>query len=144
MNAQEMWENFSRKEQIVGSYAAWAFGDDPDELAELTLQGIKTATASLALLYARENAPLPRVGEYSVVLDSHGHAVCIIRTSRVYVVPFEKVSASHAYKEGEGDRSLQYWQYVHACFFHRELAEAGMAFDRNMDVVCEEFIRVYP
>jgi len=144
MTAQEMWKKFSTERNITADYEAWAYGDDPDTLAQLTLNGIKTATASLHLWYGLENEELPKAGDYSVVLDSRDEAVCIIRTARVFVVPFEEVDARQAYKEGEGDRSLAYWRKVHEDFFSGELQEAGMTFDPSMNVVCEEFEKVYP
>lgn len=118
---------------------AWAFGDDSDKLAELVVQGVKTATSSAYALYEAEGEALPEVGEYSVILDSHDNAVCIIKTTKVYVTSFDKVSEAHAYKEGEGDRSLDYWREVHENFFTRCLKEAGLAFSPSMEVVCEEF-----
>lgn len=144
MNAKEMWERFCREcGAPEGTYSAWAFGDAPDVLADLVLRGIKTGTASTYALYELENEPLPAVGDYGVVLDSRREAKCIVRTTKVYVTPFDEVSADHARKEGEGDRSLAYWRAVHEAFFRRELAEAGLAFDPKMKVVCEEFELVY-
>lgn len=61
----------------------------------------------------------------------------------MYITPFNKVSENHAYKEGEGDRSLRYWQKVHEEFFKKELSETGLEFETNMNVVCEEFEVVY-
>ena len=144
MNAQEMWNLYSTKENITADYEAWAFGDDPDTLADLVLKGIKTGTSSLHLWYGLEGEELPQAGEYNVILDSQEKAVCITKTTRVYVAPFCQISPEHAYREGEGDRSLAYWQKVHEAFFEEELKEAGLYFDENMKVVCEEFIRVYP
>lgn len=144
MNAQEMWNLYSTKENITADYEAWVFGDDPDKLAELVLAGIKTGTASAYPLYELEGEPLPKEGEYSVILDSQDNAVCIIKTTMVYIVPFEEVSESQACKEGEGDRSLAYWRKVHEEFFTEEMRAAGLTFDEKMKVVCEEFIRVYP
>lgn len=144
MRAKEMWERFRRECGAPDApYAAWSFGGAPDALADLVLRGIKTATASAHALYEAENAPLPAVGDYSVILDSKGEAKCIVRTTRVYVTPFDEVGADHARLEGEGDRSLAHWRAVHEAFFRRELAEAGMTFDPKMKVVCEEFERVY-
>ena len=68
----------------------------------------------------------------------------MIRTTKVYCRPFREVSAEHAFKEGEGDRSLDYWREVHRDFFTREMDAAGLTFDEDMPVVCEEFLRVYP
>lgn len=144
MNAAEMWERFCEKSGIKADYDDWAFGGAPDALAELVLNGIKTATASAYPLYEQEQEPLPKAGDYSVILNTKGEAVCIIRTTKVYVVPFREVSADHAFREGEDDRSLESWREVHRDFFTREMEDEGLSFDEDMPVVCEEFVRVYP
>ena len=145
MTHQEMWAAYRAASSDAGEdYEAWAYGDDPDTLAELTRAGVKTATAGAGPLYELEGEPLPRAGEYSVILNSRDEAVCVIRTTKVYTVPFDQVSAEQAYREGEGDRSLDYWRRVHEDFFRRELAEAGQTFSPEMPVVCEEFEVVYP
>lgn len=144
MTHQEMWRAFCAEQNISDTeYEAWAFGSAPDELAELVVKGIKTATASAAVWYPLEREPLPKAGEYSVILDSKGNAVCVIQTTRVYTVPFIDVDERQAFLEGEGDRSLAYWRQVHEAFFRVELSEAGLTFDEKMDVVCEEFRLVY-
>ena len=135
MTAEELW----KESGIHGTNDAWAFGGNPDGLAELVKEGIKTATASALCLYESENEPLPQPGDYSIVLDSADNAVCIIRTTKVYVIPFDQVSEEHAFKEGEGDRSLEYWRKVHKEFFADELQSIGREFDIQMKVVCEEF-----
>ena len=140
MNVQEMWTMCGGQ----GECDAWAFGGAPDELAALVRSGVKTATASAYPLYALEGEPLPQPGGLSVILDGQGEAVCAIRTTRVYTVPFDQVSARHAFLEGEGDRSLTHWRQVHRAFFSREMEEAGLSFTEDMPVVCEEFERVYP
>ena len=144
MNAAEMWERFCEKSGIKADYDDWAFGVTPDALAELVLNGTKTATASAYPLYEQEQEPLPKAGDYSVILSTKGEAVCIIRTTKVYVVPFREVSADHAFREGEDDRSLESWREVHRDFFTREMNAGGLTFDEDMPVVCEEFMRVYP
>lgn len=144
MTHEEMWRLFSARENLTAEYEAWAFGDQPDTLASLVLKGAKTATASAYPLYALEGEPLPQAGEYSVILDSQGEAVCVIKNTKVFVVPFDEVDERQARKEGEGDRSLAYWRTVHERFFTDCMAEAGLSFDPKMKVVCEEFVRVYP
>lgn len=144
MTAQEMWEAFVKEQNITETeYEAWAFGDDTDGLAELVKQGIKTGTSSAYPLYQIDGEPLPEASGYSVILNSKDEAVCIIENTKVYVLPFCEVSAEHAYKEGEGDRSLKYWRKVHEEFFAECMAEAGVSFDEDMKVVCEEFRLVY-
>lgn len=144
MTAQEMWRSFCLAEKVSGEYQAWTYGDDPDTLAELTLEGKKTATASAYPTYALEGEPLPQEGEYSVILNAREEAVCVIRTEKVTVCPFNQVGEEQAWKEGEGDRTLEYWRRVHRKFFSEELQTMGMVFDEEMPVVCEEFVRVFP
>ena len=144
MTHQDMWAAYQAVNPAAGEeYEAWAYGADPDTLAELTRTGVKTATASAGPLYGLEGEPLPRAGEYSVILDSREEAVCVIRTTRVYTVPFDQVSAEQAFREGEGGRTLDYWRKVHEDFFRKELSEAGLAFSPSMPVVCEEFEVVF-
>lgn len=144
MKPKDMWESFCKNNHLSNEvYEAWAFGSEPDQLAELVLQGIKTATSSLYVLYELEKELLPKEGSYSVIIDSHEDAKCIIKTTRVYVIPFNKVSDTHAYREGEGDRSLAYWRKIHKEFFADCLKEVGLSFSETIDVVCEEFEIVY-
>ena len=139
MTAEELWE----KSGLSGDHEAWAFGEAPDKLAELVIQGIKTATCSAYDLYQINNELIPQAGDYSIILDSHEEAVCIIKTLKVYVTEFRNVSEEHAFKEGEGDRSLEYWRKVHISFLTKELATVHKTFDENTKVVCEEFEVVY-
>ena len=56
MTAKEMWEIFSKENNLENEeYEVWAFGDDSDKLAELTVNGIKTATCSAYYLYEKED-----------------------------------------------------------------------------------------
>ena len=139
MTPEELWE----RSGLAGTYEAWSFGEAPDKLADLVLQGIKTATCSAYDLYQINNEPLPKAGDYSVILNSSEEAVCIIKTIKVYVTEFKNVSEEHAFKEGEGDRSLEYWRMVHESFLNNELASVNKEFDESTKVVCEEFEVVY-
>ena len=111
MKSDQMWQAYKILNQSIGDKIdAWAFGVEADYLAELVLMGQKTATSSAFDLYAVGNEPLPKENELSVILDSKENAICIIETTKVEVIPFKEVSENHAYKEGEGDRTLAYWQ----------------------------------
>ena len=145
MTPKEMWQAYKKINPEIGDEIdAWAFGALADELADLVLRGEKTATASAYELYKIENEPLPQVGTFDVVLGSQDQAVCIIEITKVTVVPFKQVSAEHAFKEGEGDKSLNYWRQVHEEFFTEWMAEAGLSFSEETGVVLEEFRKVYP
>ncbi len=91
-----------------------------------------------------DQEPLPQVGTYDVVLDGKGQAVCIIHITKVEVLPFNQVSAEHAYQEGEGDRSLAGWRQAHQDFFQPYFEEAGLVFSEQSPIVLEEFQVVYP
>ena len=81
MTAEKMW----RMSGLEGEYEAWAFGGDADKLAQLVKDGIKAATCSALVFYELENEELPQVGGYNIILDSEENAVCITRTTKVYV-----------------------------------------------------------
>ena len=145
MKPQEMWNAYKQINPSIGDEIdAWAFGVEADLLADLVLKGEKTATASAYDLYAVDNDPLPQEGTFDVVLDSQDQAVCIVEVTKVSVQPFHQVSADHAYKEGEGDKSLAYWRQVHEEVFTEWMSEAGLTFTPDSKVVLEEFRKVYP
>lgn len=145
MTSQEMWNAYKKINPSIGDEIdAWAFGVEADRLADLVLRGEKTATASAYDLYVLEDEPLPQVGTFDVILDSQNQAVCIVEITKVSVEPFNQVSAQHAFKEGEGDKSLVYWRQVHEDFFRDCLGEAGLTFTPESKVVLEEFRKVYP
>ena len=144
MTPQEMWNAYKQINPSIGDEIdAWAFGVEADLLADLVLKGEKTATASAYDLYAVDNDPLPQEGTFDVVLDSQDQAVCIVEVTKVSVQPFHQVSADHAYKEGEGDKSLAYWRQVHEVVFTEWMSEAGLTFTPDSKVVLEEFRKVY-
>ncbi len=145
MTPQAMLNAYKKINPSIGDEIdAWAFGVEADFLADLVLKGEKTATASAYDLYAVDNEPLPQEETFDIILDSQNQAVCIIEITKVSVEPFNQVSADHAFKEGEGDKSLAYWRQVHEEFFTEWLEKAGLAFTPDSKVVLEEFCKVYP
>ncbi|CTP79776.1 conserved hypothetical protein [Streptococcus pneumoniae] len=145
MIPQEMWNKYKQINPLIGDEIdAWAFGVEPDLLADLVFKGEKTATASAYDLYVLEDEPLPQVGTFDVILDSQNQSVCIVEITKVSVELFNQVSAQHAFKEGEGDKSLAYWHQVHEDFFTDCLGEVGLTFTSESKVVLEEFRKVYP
>ncbi|EHO50269.1 ASCH domain-containing protein [Lentilactobacillus kisonensis] len=136
------WQKFLSKHHLVNQeYDAWAFGDDSamaDKLADLVERRIKTATTSALDTYESDE-PLPRIGDYNIILNSKGIPVCVTQTKAVEVLPFKWVSAEHAFHEGEGDRTLTYWRGVHESFFKTQYAALGKKFSEDIPCVCEVF-----
>lgn len=135
------------KRNLYKDYSVWHFCDNQkgaNDLVDLVLRGIKTATCSLLWSYETEGELPPNPGEISVVTNWVGEPLCIIVTREVKVVPFIEVEEEHAFNEGEGDRSLAYWRKVHWDVFSRECAKIGKKAQEDMPLVCEQFELVYP
>ena len=111
---------------------AFAFGDRPelaDELLELVIRGVKTATCSTE---DEPNTSAP--GERWIVLDGRGEPRCVIESTEVTYRRFNEIDAAFAHDEGEGDRSLAYWRGAHRAYFGR----LGR-FREDMMLMCERF-----
>ncbi len=111
---------------------SFAFGDGPrlaDELLDLVITGVKTATCSTE---DEPNTSTP--GERWIVVDGRGTPRCVIETAEVTYRRFGEVDAAFAYEEGEGDRSLAYWRKAHRTYFGRQ-----GKFREDMMLMCERF-----
>jgi uncharacterized protein YhfF len=124
--------NLSAIPEQYRSLRSFAFGDSPqlaDELLDLVMRGIKTATCSTE---DEPNTSTP--GERWIVLDGRGEPRCVIESTEVAYRRFGQVDAAFAYEEGEGDRSLAYWRDAHRRYFGR----LGR-FSEDMMLMCERF-----
>jgi len=139
--AQAYWNEYWGKQgaEKPESVSAWPFGASPDQLAQLVIDGVKTATCSALASYEAEREPLPAAGDYSIILDSKDLPVAIIQTVEVTVMPMNEVPEEFAVAEGEGDRTYRYWREVHEDFFTKELGRLGLAFSDDIPLVCERF-----
>jgi uncharacterized protein YhfF len=147
---EEFWAEFLNAEPAVPPdtrYQVWYFGNTPEmalELAELVLQGKKTATASLLETNKRQPANAPIEDGFSIVTDMEGTPMCVIRTAEISHMPFSDVGAAFAFDEGEEDRTLESWRAAHRDYFTKEAASLGFAFDENSIVCCERFKLLFP
>ncbi len=115
---------------------AWQIGDSPElanELADLVLRGIKTASCGSLSAFQQED-PAPIIGSYNIILNGEDVPVCVIRLLSLRLVRFCDVTEEFARKEGEGDLSLEYWRKEHQRFFIRE-----GSYSDDMELVAEEF-----
>lgn len=148
--AAEFWAEFCNSTSDVAldePYQVWYFGHTPElaeELANLVLEGRKTATASLAETNLRKPDEAPIDNGYSVVIDYYGEPRCVLQTTEMRHVPFKDVDPVFAADEGEGDLSLEYWRRVHRECFTLEAERLGFNFDENSIVCCERFRLLYP
>lgn len=113
---------------------AFSFGDSPDlanELATLVVSGPKRATVGWIAEAEKLGETLPKVGDYSIVLDGAGRPRCAIRTTETRRGPLLSVDAAFAWDEGEGDRTLDWWLGAHRTYFARRSVELGLPFDEK-------------
>ena len=121
-------------------------GNPPNSAFTFNTKGeaFSSVICSIGSQIAFAESLLPQEGTFDIILDSQDQAVCIVEITKVSIQPFHQVSVDHAFKEGEGDKSLAYWRQVHEDCFAEWLREAGMIFTPNSKVVLEEFRKVYP
>lgn len=148
----EIWQMYldtlpENKKPIANKFEVWHFCDNEEsanQLVQLVLQRIKTATCGLVWSYEAESEKLPEKGDISIITDWEGEPLCIIETIQADLKAFNEVDARHAYEEGEGDRSLDYWRKVHWEVFSRECAALGQEPGENMPLLCERFRVLFP
>ncbi|WP_298793192.1 ASCH domain-containing protein [uncultured Allomuricauda sp.] len=116
---------------------------DADDCVNLVCKDVKRATSHSLLGMQNRNEPMPKIGDFAVVTDWSGKAKCVIRTTSVKLVPYFAVNSDHARKEGEGDKSLEYWKKTHWDYYTRELSEFNRIPRESMIVVFEEFEKVF-
>ncbi len=149
--AAEYWNSFlaslSPLSPYYGKpYILERFGDSlelAEELGQLVVSGVKTATSSSLWMWEKEGTLLPQPGLLSIILNGNDQPICIIETTEVYVCRFNKVDDEFARDEGEGDLSLAYWRKAHKKFFTRQLAKIEKKFTEEMPLVCERFRVIY-
>ncbi|MBA9028365.1 MULTISPECIES: ASCH domain-containing protein [Bacillaceae] len=139
---QQFWNDFCVANHKEGNEYkdAFQFGSSPDWLADLVVEGKKTATTSGFVFYELEKEALPQSGEYYIVLNGQDDPVAVIQIQSVEVVPMNEVTEEFALAEGEGD--YQFWWDAHEKFFTQLLKEYDKEFSPNMLVVCERFKKV--
>lgn len=114
-----------------------------DELLRLVLVGQKRATASSRDSFTIEGQKVPEPGDFNILTDWAGNPRCVVRVTRVTILPFREITWELCRREGEDD-SLASWQAAHRKFFTAEGKALGYAFSEDMPVVFEEFTVVYP
>jgi len=141
--AQEFWNAFTAEleEKPTKVYASYA-GDKSmtDQLIALYLDGKKWAGSGLIADYKSAGDPLPELGDYWIILDSHDRPRVLCKTTRIDIKMFDDVNDEAADAEGEGD--LKLWRKIHADFWQPFLEKWGVK-DLDTAEVITEFFEVY-
>lgn len=115
-----------------------------DGLIRLYRQGKKTAGSSLVEDFETAGDPLPKVGNYWIILDSRERPQFLVKTIRVEIHRFGRIPASVARAEGEGDLSVSHWKKVHRAAYLPFLAKWGIDDLDQARVITEHFEILHP
>jgi uncharacterized protein YhfF len=148
---EQYWAQFIRsrrdkaelKEGYAGSFSFGFSAADAYQIADLVLNGTKTATGSVLWSYEFDKESIPRCGEYWIVLDGESIPVCIIQTTDVSIVPFDEVPECYAYEGGEEDRTMKTWRTIYWKFILSECSRIGREPNKKAPLVMERFKVVY-
>jgi uncharacterized protein YhfF len=116
----------------------WSFSDnkvESDYLFDLVEKGIKTATCELYI----SDEQLSDDQTVSILTNWDKTKSIKVKTTKLYKIKLKDVTGEHAFLEGEGDRSLEYWIKVHKKFFKKECKRYNIKFNKDIEIVCEEF-----
>jgi len=137
----DYWAAFCKANNLPTdtTHTAEQFGHQgiADELAQLIIDGKKTATCSAHKLYEVEGDNVPEAGLYTIVLNSQEHPVCIIKTTEVTLTSMNETPEALALAEGEG--SYDDWYDSHLRYFTAEFREYGRKFVETEILVFERF-----
>ncbi|GAA3702354.1 hypothetical protein GCM10022377_14990 [Zhihengliuella alba] len=164
--AREMWRAYRAATAVVqhpdaaddrfaddAEYTVEYFGDSPalaDALLHEVTHGAKRATATLALEFAEDGEPMPRIGSHWIACHGSGAPAAVLRTTELRLAAFDDVDAAFAYDEGEDDRTLESWRCEHERYWRRTRAAAGHDWSPEetrlpgREIVLERFAVVWP
>src|ERR1700674_3519995 len=144
----EFWRGYREAAGLHhDDYDVVAFGDGAEmatELAELTVAGIKRATAGLVCQFGTDGEPPPVVGGYVVLLDGAERPRAIWRTTEVRIGPLNSVDERFAWDEGEGERTREWWLSAHRRYFGRRAAAPRFPMHDEIEPMFERFEIVWP
>jgi uncharacterized protein YhfF len=127
-------------------FEAFQFGagrEMANQLAQLVLDGVKTATSDLIWHLEFQGKPLWRVGDEHIVLDGSWAPVCVIRTTALARRRFIDIDADFARAYGEGDLSLEWWREHVYAWYARQCREMDREATPEMPLLCERFQVIY-
>ena len=141
MNEQALkyWNEVTIQQDIAcdTEVRAYRFGDTPNELAQLVVDGVKTATCNALRLYELNNRPIPQVGNYNIILNKAFEPVCVIQITAVEIKKYDEIDEAFAIAEGDG--SYKNWDDIHVRFFKEQLGLFNESFHRQIELVCQIF-----
>jgi uncharacterized protein YhfF/DNA-binding CsgD family transcriptional regulator len=147
--AEAYWQAFRRHEGINSfQYEATYFRTPPevaDSLLELMIAGVMRATVGPIHIFGpgREE-PVPEVGGYAVLVDTHDRPQLIWRTTGISVGPLSSVSDGFIWQSGEGNGVREDWLAQVGSNFSRNAKQYGFEMHADIETVFETLEVVWP
>lgn len=141
---QEFWNAFLEAkcpDDNTECSEVFSFGineEESDRLLRLVLRGKKRAAVNSCHAYEAQDEALPDKGSYSIITDYDGIPRCVIKTTKVTVLPFSEITPEQALRTGE-EKTFEAWQQKHREFFSQHGEMVGYEFSEDMKVVYQEF-----
>lgn len=142
---EAFWNQFRETHGIAAEdYHVRTFGDPKyaeygNQVTQLAVDGVKRATAHLAMDFELNQVPRREVGDYWIILWEDFKPACALEIVNVEVRSFRDVDEAFAAREGEGDGSLKFWRDCHEDYFKQQLADWGREWSEDLPVVLESF-----
>lgn len=143
-----IYQDFLKKhpEYAENDISVESYSDDKElskEICELILSNEKQATSSLLYWSQNYDVDIAKVNDLEMVIDASGKFYCIVLKTAVKIVAYKDITAEHAFLEGEGDKTLEYYKEAHSHYFYNDLINEDIEFNEDMLVVCEYFKVIY-
>lgn len=141
MNDQSIsyWQQVKEKYELDEDafVRAYRFADTPNELAQLVVDGVKTASSNTKHFFEQPHRHMPRPGDYNIILNKDFFPVCCIQVLTVETVKYDNVDEAFAIAEGDG--SYENWDAIHTRYFEEQLAPYNLSFNRQLLLICQSF-----
>jgi uncharacterized protein YhfF len=96
---------------------------------------------SLARDYGADREPIPKPGDFVMMLDGQGHPRFIWRTTEVAI---KRRTRRLRWDEGEGESTREWWLDAHRLYFARQSRPEGFELDHEILTVFERSEGVWP
>ena len=116
-----------------------------DRLIDMTLAGMMRANAGPMHYFGEgREEPVPKAGEYALLLDSRKRPRLIYRMTRVSVAPLSLMSEQHAWEDGQGGGDREELLAVYRRSFTRQARLRRFEMHDDIETMFESFEVVWP
>ena len=113
-----------------------------DYYLSLILEEKKKVMITPLYAYTEEENDMPILNSYSVIMDWEGYPRCIIKTTKVSIIPFNNITKEIVDLEGE-NTTLEEWKASNEKYYKEDAIEYGYSFSSDMELCVEEFVIIH-